>query len=66
MATALQSLRSALLLSLSLLAPIPSSADEIDGPADPPSCLAAAYLFHASPELSEFGSPVETLVPSDA
>ena len=35
-------------------------------PADPPSCVAAAYRFHANPEVSEFGSPIETLVSSDA
>ena len=34
-------------------------------PADPPSCVAAAVVFHANPELPEFGSPVETLVTSD-
>ena len=35
-------------------------------PADPPSCVAAAYRFHANPEVQDFGSPIETLVSSDA
>ncbi len=35
-------------------------------PADPPSCVAAAYAFDQNPELQDFGSPVETLVSSDA
>jgi hypothetical protein len=39
---------------------------EVACPADPPPCVAAIYLFHANPEMTEFGSPVETLVSSEA
>jgi len=35
-------------------------------PADPPSCVAAAFVFDENPELQDFGSPVEALVSSDA
>jgi hypothetical protein len=35
-------------------------------PADPPSCVTAALVFHANPELQEFGSPIEALVSSAA
>ena len=35
-------------------------------PTNPPSCVAAAEVFHSNPELPEFGSPVEALVSTDA
>jgi hypothetical protein len=45
------------------------SVQNLRGPArdqaNPPSCVAAVYLFHENPELQDFGSPVETLVSSD-
>ena len=35
-------------------------------PADPLSCVAAAFVVHTNPVLEDFGSPVETLVSADA
>jgi hypothetical protein len=35
-------------------------------PSDPPSCVAAVFLFHANPELHEYGSPIEAFVATDA